>query len=176
MKLDGEMPKREVLISKLAKNKKNVKRVKFGGSPVFPPSHILKGPGEVPLVYRVYTSKIPVQAAAPCVHCVWTRDGAGDLKGLAKPSRFRTGAVTKKTEKSGATFRLGRLRCEKCAKSRVSRFRSKVASSSLGRFFLGNFRDRARWGARRSRANKAKVKANPNHSRSLVFFSMDSFA
>ena len=76
---------------------------------------------------------------------------------------------TKKSRNFGATFNTGRLRCEKCAKSRVSRFRSKVASSSLGRFFLGNFRGRGGWGARRSRANKAKVKANPNHSRSLVF-------
>ena len=45
-----------------------------------------------------------MQAAAPCVHCVWTRDGAGDLKGLAKPSRFRTGAVTKKKRKIWCDF------------------------------------------------------------------------
>ena len=60
---------------------------KFGGSPVFPPSLFLEGPAEVPLVYSVYTSKMPVQAAAPCVHCVCTRGGAGAQRGLTKPYR-----------------------------------------------------------------------------------------
>ena len=77
----------------------------------------------------------------------------------------------KKHEKSGATGLRSRWRCEKCAKSRVSRFRSKVPSAHGARDIFWKIFGAALGGvAGRSRANNAKVNGNPNHARSLVFF------